>query len=79
MIELLKECYRKHKVISIYNDSEDTCKHFTGYVGAIDERDVLIQHISAHGLYDGYIIIPKDTIYQLSFDGKYKYCCCRYR
>lgn len=72
MIELIKECYKKQKNISIYNDKEDTCQHFTGYIGAYDDRGILIQHISPRGLYDGYIIIHRDTIYQINCGGKYE-------
>lgn len=72
MNERIKECYEGHKVISIYIDKENTDKFFTGYIGAYNDTEVLIKHISRHGLYDGYIIIRKDDIYQQDCDGIYQ-------
>lgn len=72
MIELIERYYKEHKIISIYNDKEDTYRHLTGYIGAYNDNEMLIQHISSRGLYDGYIIIHRDTIFQLDCGGKYE-------
>ncbi len=70
--QLIKKNYKKHNIISIYNDEEDSCRHFTGYIGAYNDKELLIQHISPSGLYDGYIIVPRDTVYRLDCAGKYE-------
>lgn len=72
MIEILKKCFEDHKVISIYYDREDTCRHLTGYIAAFNEDEVAVQHITPNGLYDGFIVIHMNEVYEFNYDGRYE-------
>ena len=72
MEKMLKLSLQEKKVTSFYNDKEDTGQAFTGYLGAYDDANILIYHISPRGLYDGYILLERDSVFQLDFYGKYE-------
>lgn len=70
--DLLKSALQEQKIVSIYRDPEDSGKCFTGFVGAIDEDEVLIYHLTPSGMYDGYILVNRDDIFQVDYDGRYE-------
>lgn len=72
MIKSIEKTYNERRIVSIYSDRENTDKHFTGYIGAYNDTEILIEHISPRGLYDGYIFISVDDIYQLDCGGLYE-------
>lgn len=59
-------------VASVYHDETAPDAHLTGYIVAADDSCCVIAHISSHGLYDGYILIPTEEIYRIDYNGSYE-------
>ena len=72
MLKSLECCYKEKKVVSIYTNLDDTNSHLTGYVVGFNNHEVLIAHISAHGLYDGFILKCIDDIYRIDYSSEYE-------
>lgn len=72
MINTIKKYYNENAVISIYNDSDDTTKHFTGYINSYNDCEILVSHITPRGEYDGYILLHIDDIFRIEANGKYE-------
>lgn len=72
MEKLLKMSLEEKKVTSLYNDKEDTAKMYTGYIGAYNDDNILVYHISPRGLYDGYLLIDRESVFQIDYNGKYE-------
>lgn len=72
MFELVSSQITADKVLSIYCDNQNPESHLSGFLYAYNDDEVLIQHISADGLYDGYILILREDIIRLDFGGKYE-------
>ena len=73
MHELIRTLIQRGAIASIYCDSNDDNAHLTGFIVACDDVDLLIAHISPHGLYDGYILIHLQDIFRIDFDGDYEH------
>lgn len=72
MIEKIQLCFEKRKVVSLYYDLNNMDAHLTGYIEGFSGEEILVAHISSHGLYDGYILKRIDEIYRIDYDGKYE-------
>lgn len=70
MQSVIKKCSNNKFVCSIYTD--DPIYHLTGYILCSNDDYVVISHINAHGLYDGYILKRTEDIYRIDYDGKYE-------
>lgn len=57
MYEKLLDLSTKRKMVSIYNDIEETENFCVGFIIGINEDDMIMQHIAPNGFYDGYILI----------------------
>lgn len=72
MINVFRYCKSKNKIISFYSNRDDTAAHLTGYVLACNTDEIIIQHISQHGRYDGFILKHTDDIFRAEYDGQYE-------
>ena len=72
MLDILKNCAKKGKVVSLYFNKEDNQVHSTGYVHRYNENEIIIAHINPRGEYDGFILNRIDDIYRIEFDGDYE-------
>lgn len=72
MIKNLINCYKGKKTTSVYCDSSDRQKHYTGYIAEMNDREILIAHISNNGHYDGYVVRRVEDIYRIDYDGEYE-------
>lgn len=70
--DILEFVRTNHLIASIYHDDTSPDAHLTGYIVATDDTCCVIAHISSHGLYDGYIIIPVERIYRIDYNGSYE-------
>lgn len=68
----IQDCFSNHSVRSFYFDLNDTNAHLTGFLSGYDKDNVFISHISMHGLYDGYIVASKDSLYRIDTGGEYE-------
>lgn len=68
--KLEKYCMKK-ELISLYADIENTDKFLTGYINSVDDFGVVVNHITPHGTYDGYVYISMDDIFCLEMHSKY--------
>ena len=69
MQSVIKNCCDNKFVSSIYTDQ---IYHLTGFILVSTDEYVVISHINAHGLYDGYILKRTEDIYRIDYDGKYE-------
>ena len=72
MIKDLLASIDNNVVVSIYCDIENPIKHLTGFIGALDDNLVLINHISRDGYYDGYILIQLSDVHRVDVEGNYE-------
>lgn len=67
MLNAIKYCYENNKMTYFYFNSQELC----GYIAHYNEKEILINHITPQGLYDGYIIRRISDIVEIDYDGKY--------
>lgn len=59
-------------VVSVFCDDERPDTHLSGFIRAFDEEQILINHISPDGYYDGYILIHMADVHRIDSSGKYE-------
>lgn len=57
---------------SVFTNSEQPDKCSVGFVGALTEGHVLINHVTYTGLSDGFAIRRVEDIFRIDFDGQYE-------
>lgn len=67
MLDTIKYCYENKLVTYFYFDSQELC----GYIAYYNDDEVVINHISTNGLYDGYIVRHISDIAVIDYDCKY--------
>jgi len=72
MIEIIKEIIEKKEIASIYTDVDETDSFAAGFIQDINDQNILIAHVSQHGIYDGYIVLKTDAIYRIDRNGQYE-------
>ena len=72
MIDSLFDCYKRKILVSLYCDPEDSQKHYTGYITGVNDREIMISHISKNGYYDGYILRQTEDVYRIDYGGEYE-------
>lgn len=72
MLEFLEMCAKSNKIVSIYDDAEESDKFLTGYINCYNENEILINHITPSGLYDGFILKQISDIFRIDYDDKYQ-------
>ena len=72
MKHTIKYCFENKKIGSFYCDLQNTEAHYTGYINAYNEREVVISHITPAGLYDGYILRRIEDFHRIDYDGSYE-------
>ena len=60
------------EIVSVYCDDEKPDTHLTGFLSRCDEGQMLIDHISPSGFYDGFILIHAEDIHRMDCGGKYE-------
>lgn len=68
----VKELKLKNKTISIYTDRYDLESFSIGYIAAIEEPFIYINHLSTRGEEDGIILRRSDDIFRIEYDGPYE-------
>lgn len=72
MNDAINFCFDNKCVASIYRDYENPDRHLTGFVERFNDSEVLISHITPSGLYDGYVLLLRDSIFRIDYNGKYE-------
>ena len=72
MLDIIKKCHEKNKVVSLYFNKDDNSRHQTGFIAWYNNNEILIKHISDRGLYDGFIVNKFEDLYRISYDDKYE-------
>ena len=72
MLECLEKCYIEQEIVSLYCDPNNKEAHLTGRIYAYNDREIIVEHISPDGYYDGFILIQFDKLYRIDFGGKYE-------
>lgn len=70
--DFLKKSLDENLVVSVFSDREQPEKCAVGYVASISDDQVLINHITPTGLYDGYVIRKLEDIFRIDTDGQYE-------
>ncbi|MGI6501488.1 MAG: hypothetical protein ACOX1S_11555 [Anaerostipes sp.] len=71
MRQQLKEIMKNKKLLSLYINLDDTEKFLTGYINCISIKEIIINHITPTGNYDGYVYAKIHDIYRIETDTKY--------
>ncbi len=71
MIEILDKLCEEGTLTSIYSDRDDYDRFSVGYILSLDSDNVLLEHISPNGIFDGFSIVKKEDIYRLENEGLY--------
>lgn len=58
------------ELVSIYYDG-DTEQFYAGYILGVNDEEILFQHISPNGKYDGYVLKKLSSIYRIGYDESY--------
>ena len=61
-----------NKIISIYDNKEDTSGFYCGKLCGSNNKYTMLLHYSKLGLYGGYILLKTDNIYRIEYDGQYE-------
>ena len=72
MLNVINHCYTNKKVSSFYYDVNQPLVHLTGYISAFNDVELLIEHISIHGNYDGFILKRIEDIFRIDYNGEYE-------
>ena len=72
MLDIIRNCAEKNKVVSMYFNKEDNQVHSTGYIHRYNEDEIIMAHINPRGEYDGFILDRVDNIYRIESDGAYE-------
>lgn len=73
MIEsILRNCCNERKVVSVYIDENRSDCHLTGYISCINDVELILEHITPQGMYDGFILLQVNSIYRVDCEGKYE-------
>lgn len=59
------------EMVHLYSDASNTTKFSAGYIKALNEKEILLAHISPYGKYDGYMVKQRKDIYCVETGGKY--------
>lgn len=70
LYEKLVVLSERKKLISIYCNN-DTEKFYAGYILGVNHEDILLQHITPNGKYDGYILKKTASVYRIGYDESY--------
>jgi len=66
------ESIEKKKIVSLYDNKNDTAGHYSGDIQYVNEDHVLISHYNSSGGYSGYVLLKTENIYRVDQDGKYE-------
>lgn len=72
LLKDIKELKLKNRPISIYTNRYDLESFSVGYIAAIEEPFIYINHISTRGEEDGMILRRIDDIFRVEHDGPYE-------
>lgn len=72
MFSVINHCYTDRKISSFYYDMNQPSVHLTGYISAYNDVEILIEHISIHGNYDGFILKRIEDIFRIDYNGEYE-------
>lgn len=72
MLRNIENCYINNKIVSFYDDKDYTNAHYTGFIAAYNDSEILINHITPSGYYDGYILKRIEDIFRVDYDGNYE-------
>ena len=72
MKKLLGKFKQENKVVSIYNDPNDTGNCWTGFVNEVDDDYVLIAHVTENGFYGGFCLHAIDGIFNIEQGTSYE-------
>lgn len=72
MRKLFEKFKQEKKVVSIYNDSSDTGRCWTGFISEVDDDHVLMAHCTSHGFYGGFVLHDLDGIFNVEEGTSYE-------
>lgn len=67
----LEKSYVEKKIVSFFTNEEETGKFSTGFIGGIFQKEIIINHITPCGHYDGYFVKRIDNILKVEFETLY--------
>lgn len=72
LLKDIKELKLKNIPVSIYTDRYDLESFSVGYIAAIEDPFIYINHISTRGEEDGMILRRIEDIFRIEYDGSYE-------
>lgn len=69
---LWKKCIESREIASIFCDKNNPSKHLTGFISAVNDDEIVVEHISPYGQYDGYVLFPLKDVFRVDLSGHYE-------
>lgn len=60
------------EIISVFGNPNDSYSAVVGYLVACDEKFFVLQHVTEHGRYDGYVLRRKDQVFRMDEKTSYE-------
>lgn len=70
--ELLSRCNKENLLVSIYTNRIEPDKFSVGFIEAISNEQILLKHVTEHGLYDGYAVRKLSDVFRVDVNGLYE-------
>lgn len=72
MYQVLKKAFEQNKVVSLFINIEEPDKCNTGYIAALNEREVSLLLLSDSGNVDALSVLNISQVFRIDMDGEYE-------
>ncbi len=72
MYQILKKAFEQNKPVSIYINIEEPDKCNSGYIAALNEREVSLLMLSDNGNVDALTVLSISQVFRIDMDGTYE-------
>lgn len=69
--DTLRRALESDALIGVFFDPDRPAAFMAGWVEAVTNEHILLRHLSPHGRYDGYRLIPVEEIFRVDSAGRY--------
>lgn len=72
MYQVLKKAFEQNKVVSLFINTEEPDKCNTGYIAALNEREVSLLMLSDSGNVAALSVLNISQVFRIDMDGEYE-------
>jgi hypothetical protein len=70
-VDLLREAQSNETLIGVFSDPSNPSAFAAGWVEAVSDEHLVLRHVSQHGRYDGYRLVPLENVFRVDSTGRY--------